>query len=192
MTSKPTALFAIAGCAMLAACSTATPYQQATGPQDDGYRSTEVDRDTYRVVFEGNETTSRQTVETYLLYRAAQIAQNTGHDYFRVRSADINANIDLETYNTYTSAPGYYGYGVGYTGFQYPYYTASPYTVGYRGFANQGSAMVDVDDSYRAVAYIEMFEERPANRSNLFETSDVIAELRSRIERPEGEDLTSF
>ena len=39
----------------------------------------------YRVSFAGNSATSLQTVDDYLLYRAAELTVQTGHDWFQVR-----------------------------------------------------------------------------------------------------------
>lgn len=169
---------------LLAACSTPTPYVEASGPEDEGYRTSQVEQDTYRVVFDGNEATSRQTVETYLLYRAAQVAENTLHEYFAVQSRDTQASVDVDTYTSYspyTSAPGFYGYSLGY-GYNYPYYTASPYRTGYRGFASPDPTY-EIEDSYQAVAFIEVYEERPRGVDNLYEAARVIDQLGAEIEQ---------
>lgn len=172
---------ALIGTAALASCATSTPYEPAAGPGDEGYRDTRVETDTYRVVFEGNEATSRQTVETYLLFRAAQIAENTGHRFFRVIARDSVADIELETYPTYTPyvAPrAFYGFGYG----AFPYYTAVPFRAGYTGF--RPLADVDVEDSYRSVAFIEVYEERPADDTGIYNASEVIRRLASEIRYP--------
>lgn len=56
------------------ACTTATPYQPATlnHPAAGGYSDQQIEANRSRVTFAGNSMTSRQTVETFLLYRAAQ------------------------------------------------------------------------------------------------------------------------
>ena len=69
--------------AMLTACTTATPYQAAQNGSDlHGYSDTLVEQDRVRISFKGNSQTKRDTVEIYLLYRAAELAQEKGYDYF--------------------------------------------------------------------------------------------------------------
>lgn len=73
------------GAATLSGCATATPYHAAS-PDDpahfDGYRELQTEPDRWRVVFVGNSLTSRETAETNLLYRAAELALQDGCDRF--------------------------------------------------------------------------------------------------------------
>ena len=72
----------------LAACSaTPTPYQVLG--DDGGYTEQQLESDRYRVKFEGNGATSRETVEDFALYRAAELTLQTGNDYFKVVSKDV-------------------------------------------------------------------------------------------------------
>jgi hypothetical protein len=63
---------------MLAAC--ATSYQPLAFK--GGYSHVQLDANTYKVSFRGNAYTSRDRVETYLMYRLAELTAETGHDYF--------------------------------------------------------------------------------------------------------------
>ena len=68
---------------LLAACAgKPTPYQAAQG--GFGYSEQQTEENRYRVSFAGNSASSRQTVEDYLLYRAAELTVQTGHDWFQV------------------------------------------------------------------------------------------------------------
>ena len=60
---------------LLCACTTATPYQPlASGTAvSGGYADQAIDDTHFRVSFRGNDMTSREQVETYLLYRAAEL-----------------------------------------------------------------------------------------------------------------------
>jgi len=76
----------------LAACSISpTPYQ-AIG-EDGGYTDQQLESDRYRVKFEGNSATPRETVEDYALYRAAELTLQTGNDYFKVVSKEVEPVI---------------------------------------------------------------------------------------------------
>ncbi len=76
----------------LAACAASpTPYQ-AVG-DDGGYTDQQLESDRYRVKFEGNDATPRETVEDFALYRAAELTLQTGNDYFKVVSKEVEPVI---------------------------------------------------------------------------------------------------
>ncbi len=98
----------------VAACTTATPYQPlAPGNQTSGgYAEQRINDDVWRVTFSGNSLTARDTVERYLIYRAAELTVNQGYDWF----TDDHRATDRKT--TYQADPFYssgfglsYGYG---------------------------------------------------------------------------------
>src|ERR1700753_1116092 len=93
----------IAGLAALAlgglsACETATPYQplNPSAASAGGFSETKVETDRWRVSFAGNSMTSRETVETYLLYRAAELTVARGFDWFQM--AQRNTDRHTSTY----------------------------------------------------------------------------------------------
>lgn len=76
-------MLAVAAALTLSACSTATPYQPATKTSSGyGYSDQRIENDRWRVTFAGNSLTTRQTVESYMLYRAAQLTLDNGFDWF--------------------------------------------------------------------------------------------------------------
>lgn len=76
----------------LTACATATPYQPSPPGAGfaNGYTDTRIEDGRYRITFAGNNSTSRQTVEDYLLYHAADLTLSQGYDWFEIvrRSTD--------------------------------------------------------------------------------------------------------
>ncbi len=106
----PTILLALAG------CEHATPYQprSAYAPYEGGYSDERLAPDRYRVSFSGNYLTSRETVEAYLLYRAAELTLDQGYDWFEVlqRQTDRRITRDLRPDPLYRPwyGPGYYGW----------------------------------------------------------------------------------
>ena len=78
------ALLAVSALGWLAACQTATPYQAATtgGRYATGFSEFRIDDRHWKVTFRGNSLTSRETVERYLLYRAAELTTQQGGDWF--------------------------------------------------------------------------------------------------------------
>jgi hypothetical protein len=102
-------LTAIAALAALGACATATPYQAAHDGAR-GYTNQQIENDRWQVSFAGNSLTDRQTVETYLLYRAAELTDQNGFDHFRVvqRETEANRNVVPTGFGAYD--PFYSGY----------------------------------------------------------------------------------
>jgi len=89
---------------LLTACTAApTPYQAAQNGY--GYSEQQIEENRYRVSFAGNSATTRQTVEDYLLYRAAELTVQTGHDWFTV--------VDRNTVQAYAGYGGSPQFGVG-------------------------------------------------------------------------------
>lgn len=86
----------IFGVMLLAACSHPTPYQPMSSGSavHGGYSQQLIAPNHYRVRFHGNSMTSRETVEAYLLYRAAELTIEQGGDWFTM--------LDRETEHTIT------------------------------------------------------------------------------------------
>jgi hypothetical protein len=82
----------------LTACATATPYQPNIRGQaaSGGYSESRIETNRWRVTFTGNSLTSRETVEGYLLYRAAELTLDQGNDWFSI--VDRETNRDRRTY----------------------------------------------------------------------------------------------
>ena len=107
-------LAGLLGVALLAAaCAESTPYQPV-GESRYGYDEQRIETDRYLVTFTGNSLTERDTVETFLLYRAAELTLEEGYDYFTV----VRRDTDEET--RYSSA-NYDRFHVRYRYF-HPYY----------------------------------------------------------------------
>ncbi len=97
---------------MVAGCATETTYRPATGQgfNRTGYSDRRIEPDRYLITFAGNSVTSRDTVERYLLFRAAELTLQSGYDYF------VMANRDTDLQSRTYSTPGVGG-GFGYGGF---------------------------------------------------------------------------
>lgn len=89
-TSRLTSTFLLA-CA-LAGCATATPYQPMK--KGAGYADQQLESNRYRVSFAGNSSTPRETVENYVLYRAAELTLDNGYDYFVLSSTSTEREPD--------------------------------------------------------------------------------------------------
>lgn len=107
-----TLLLAAAGALMLGACVTATPYQplgaRGTGASG-GFSDVRVAANRYRVTFAGNGMTSRERVETYLLYRAAELTRERGFDGFSIEDRATDRDVETRVYRD-PFGPGRYRY----------------------------------------------------------------------------------
>ena len=93
----------------LASCATPTPYRPQGGGYDrTGYSDYQIESNRFRVSFAGNSMTSRETVERYLLFRAAELTLERGFDWFVM--ADRNTERHSNTYIDRPFSSGAYGY----------------------------------------------------------------------------------
>lgn len=118
-------LFGLALFASISACMTATPYQpyrsESASGAHGGYSDQRIAADHYWVRFHGNELTSRERVEGYLLYRAAELSLQQGYDWFLI--LDRHTQHDVQTYVSPDPLyRPYYGSGYGYWRPHWRYY----------------------------------------------------------------------
>lgn len=91
----------VAGGLFLTACETATPYQPLGAPgthASGGFSDVRLAPNRYRVSFAGNSMTTRQRVETYLLYRAAELTTERGYDGFTIVDRATDRNVETRVY----------------------------------------------------------------------------------------------
>ncbi len=163
---------AVAG--LLTACATATPYQPAVSDRY-GFEDQRIENNRMRITFRGNSVTDRETVETYLLYRAAELTLQNGYDYF------IVANRDTEEHSRFQAT------GPSRSRFAFDYWYFSPrrgWSPWYDPFWDEPASYREVT-RYEAVAEIAMFNgQKPANDASAFDAREVQANLQGRIVRP--------
>lgn len=113
MTIRPVLLAIIlVGAALLTACGTPTPYQPAAS--DYGYDEQALEENRYRISFSGNSLTPRETVENYLLYRAAEVTLDKGYDYFLMVTQETERKTTYHgTITGFGSRYHDYPYGIG-------------------------------------------------------------------------------
>jgi hypothetical protein len=147
---------------LLAACAgKPTPYRSA---QDGfGYSEQQTEENRYRVSFAGNSATSRQTVEDYLLYRAAELTVQTGHDWFQV----VDRNTVQEC-SGYGGSPAF-GLGVGSgsdvgVGLSFPMF----------GAGGSGSYSADID-------ILVQDGEKPQDDPDAYDAFSVISRLQPKV-----------
>lgn len=164
---------------MLAGCATPTPFQAATKHTDgEGYSELQLEHDRWRVTFNGNYVTSRQTVEAYMLFRAAQLTVDSGYDWFETADKLTEAQV-------YWDGSGYDGWWAPYGPSWQPYWTSAGSSGGY-------VSSWDWSTSYLAQTDILLHRgERPKGDSRAFDARDVIAHLAPHIILPKPEHRAS-
>jgi hypothetical protein len=92
---------------LIVGCTT-KPKQPLYQPLNDGigYSEVQLDRNTLRVTFKGNSNTSRETVETYLLYRCAE--KTLEHKYYWFVITDSNTDIKQGIKDVPTTIPMFF------------------------------------------------------------------------------------
>ena len=151
--------------AVVAACQTPTPYKEAVGPYDDGYTTQQIESNRFRISFKGNSLTTRQVVDTYMLYRAAEVTLQGGGDYFVVVNKDVDKNTAYENYGDDLA----YGWGGGW-GWRHGF-------GGFGGFGGYGGGFdyTRPINSYDAIADIETFRgQKPLNNPNAYDAREVL------------------
>lgn len=144
----------------LGACATQTPYQPAD--RGLGFREQKIEDNRYRITFAGNTLTSKQTVENYLLYRAAELTLAQGFDYFV--TAQQSTQEDTRYQQTFHGGFGYYWFPLS----AMLHGTSSPST------------------EFEAQADIVMFKgAKPDGDPKAFDARQVKANLESTIVRPQ-------
>ena len=150
---------------LLAACASVTPYQ----PLQDrvGYSEQKLESNRYHVSFAGSSRTPRATVDTYVLYRAAELTLANQYDYFTIASQ-----------NTQAEAPrsgGGFGFGVG------------GFSMGSGGGVGIGVGTSTSDNSpeYNGSADVVMFHgKKPDNDPHSYDARALQANLEPSIVRP--------
>ncbi|WP_395647703.1 CC0125/CC1285 family lipoprotein [Terricaulis sp.] len=90
-------LLALVAGLMTAACATQAPqYQARAAGERYGYAEQQVEPNRVRISYNGNTLTPRETVETYLLYRAAETTLARGYDSFLIVAHDVQDNTSYE------------------------------------------------------------------------------------------------
>ena len=108
--SKVAHIAALAAMLATTGCMTPSPYAPRLQGQQTGYTDLSLTQNRYRITFTGNSATPRETVEGYLLLRAAEVTRAAGYNNFVFDTRNTDAN------STYSATPGfgdpyYGGYG---------------------------------------------------------------------------------
>jgi len=169
--------------ALLAACATPTPYQPLTmhGAARGGYSEQRLEDNRYRVTFVGNEFTSRQRVENYLLYRAAELTLQAGYDGFTMAARGTDPHTTTRYYGD-PFGPGPWGYW----GPAWRFHTRFGWRAWDPFWGRPWGDDFDVSTvtSFEASAEIVMFHGTRPNDPRSFDAHQIVANLGPTIQAP--------
>ena len=151
---------------LIVGCGQPTPYQPATDGY--GYREQQIEDNRYRVSFAGNDLTARETVQNYLLYRAAELTLDEGYDYFVV------VDRDLDRSTTYWGTADSLGAG---------------YLTRWDRYGGMGLSTYSAEpiERYTAYADIVMFQgKKPADDVDAYDAHSVVRQLNATIQAAPG------
>ncbi|WP_235903698.1 CC0125/CC1285 family lipoprotein [Pontixanthobacter luteolus] len=184
LAAAATAMLASAGCTYRS-----TPYQPLSSANEvaGGYSDERLSDQRYRVSFAGNRLTSREQVESYLLFRAAELTAQQGYDWFAIEDRVLEREVERQIRRDPLYDPWYgryYGdwqpywryYGPSGWRAWYPYYGHSFWT-----------EHVDIREveRFEATAEIRLGKgETPNSTMRAFNAQDVIERIGPRIEYP--------
>lgn len=184
---KRSGLIAALAAAALSACATGTPYQSASG-SDRGYSEMKIEDNRYHVEFSGNTLTDRKTVETYLLYRAAEVTRQNGFDHFRVVRRQTDADTRLVS-DPASYSPFHDHFFLSYRYFgpraYYFYNRHRPLRYGFHDPFWDGPVEFRERTRYVASAEIVMGQGEKPDDVAFFDADQVIFNLAGEIRRPE-------
>lgn len=176
-----TALIAAASLTLLSACATPTPYQPADltrstpGRSAPGYAETRLEENRYRLGFAGNDLTSRETVENYMLYRAAELTLDAGYDWFEI----VNRGTDEKTRTVGPMRDPFM------SGLSWRFYRGSRWSAwGAWGDPWGGDFDTVQYTRYEATAEIVMHKGEKPDSPNAYDARTLRGNLDSRIVRP--------
>jgi hypothetical protein len=160
--ARPAALVLAAG--LVAGCMGPTPYAPRLEGQRTGYTDLALTQNRYRVTFTGNSATPRETVESYLLLRAAEVTRAAGYTNFMFDTRNTNTNHSYQTIPYGPPDPFWPRRGFGYWG-------------GW-GFPYEPDYDVVVHTNYDAYAEIVLLTpEQAAKEPRALNANEVIARL---------------
>ena len=176
--------------ALVSACATATPYQPNLPGQSvsGGFSEQRLEGDRFKVSFAGNSLTSRDTVEAYLLFRAAELTVQQGYDWFSVVERDTERDrrtyVERDpfyrpwygpTYGAWRPYWRYYGGGFGWRSWD-PYF-GDPF------WADRLD--VRTVEKFEATAEVVMRKgPKPAEDARAFDARGVMESIGPRVMRP--------
>ncbi len=164
---------------LLAGCAQPTFYRPAAN--GFGYAEQQIGADRYQVVFAGNHKTRRETAHQYVLFRAAQLADERGFDYVAVngQSQRIERYGDLFSRPTQRVDLGLEDGG-------------GSFGLGRRNDEDRVRSTVE---RYEAILDVSLYKDKdsvPSTSREVYSTKDVLEEVGPSIEFETGPPAENY
>lgn len=146
------------------------PEETFGGITINGYKDALMDADTVIVTFDGNRSNSSHTLNSYVLYRAAEITIQNGYDHFIILSmSNSSMNVEVTSRGTthFATIPPKV----------YPVVYNSTKIESTRTTQSNTYDPTAVNKNHSITAVIKMFKGNPRNFRNAYDARDVIAHL---------------
>ena len=176
MSARPLILLLAATAFGLGACATGpAPYAAKTADSMTGYSDEALTATHYRVTYDGNAVTGRETVEDYLLYHAAEVTQRAGFHWFVF---DTRSTVPKTTYVTdFDGWPGWRGYGWYWHNWDWGGPWGAPY---------EGSAESHPVTRYHAYAEIVLLtDDQAKSEPHALNAAELLAHLHDKVFPPQ-------
>jgi hypothetical protein len=152
-------------------CMSPTPYTPRLDGQVTGYTDRSLAENRYRVTFTGNSATPRETVESYLLLRAAEVAQAAGYNHFVFDTRNTNMS-------TYGGRSGFsFGTGFGFGSGRFGSGWGSGIGFGYSSGANARAN----HEAYAEIVFLT--PQQAAQETRAINARDVIDHMEPQTKR---------
>ncbi|MEM1192055.1 MAG: hypothetical protein AAGH42_01525 [Pseudomonadota bacterium] len=167
-------LLGVFALAVLAACSTVTPYKAADGGRY-GFSEQQIEGNKFRIVFSGNSRTDLSTVENYVLLRAAEITLANGDDYFITLDASTDVDRSFQSNGTVLGGGGFGRPGFFYGGFG-----------GFGGGFGNTATTTRERQAYTVGTIIETYKgTKPAGVGTAYDARSVVSNIGPAVARPQ-------
>lgn len=178
---------------LVAGCATtgSTPYQpvSASNAAAGGFSDRRIADGDYQVTFAGNHLTSRETVESYLLYRAAELTLEQGYDWFTIVDRETEHRVDRQM----VPGPAYDPWFASDYAYWRPYWRYYSPTIGWRSwYPYYGDPFWTSRLQQRTIERFEATAEirmghgaMPAENLRAFDARDVIARIGPTVKKPQ-------
>ena len=169
-----------------------TPYQPFSSANriQGGYSDAQIAEGLHRVSFAGNQLTSREQVESYLLFRSAELSLEKGYDWFAIEDRVIEHDVERQIRRDPLYDP-WYDSRFGYWRPSWRYYGARGWRSWYPYHGHTfWTDHVDVREveRFEAIAEIRMGNNPPpSGASRSMNAREVIERLGPRVVRPDSD-----
>ena len=164
---------ALSAAVFLAACETPATYHPRGPGSETGYTDQQLAQNRWRVTFTGNSATKRETVENYLLLRAAEVTLQSGARWFLFDTRDTEAQTTYQS--DFAGWAGWHGRG--------RYWHSWPYGGWGGGAGVETTRPITAYEAYAEI--VLLFDDQSKRESRAINAQDVLDHIGPMARPPE-------